>query len=625
MNKLAGLLSELARTFHEAQRALRLLSFYQRLALTVAIVLMAVVGYCTAKIPLLLGGMVDAMLSKNIRSLAEARHFLVGLALIFIVRELFQVLRKITVERTCTTVERDATIKAVCCLLAADLSMLGAERAGTLNGRLHRSVQGLVRLLKLSFLDLFPAAFGAVFALFAAVNKNVGLGLAMAGIVPIGLFLILAQMSSQRGIRISLLRAKEKVDGTVVEQIGGIENVRAAHTLDHEIEKVSIIADELRRKELWHHIAMSFFDALKSLNEGVFHIVIITFAISLALSGKISSGDILAFSILFGAVVNPLREIHRIMDEAHESGIKAGEFFAMLDQPRDHSFNVQKPLPLNWDNATLIEAKALNVAYGPTNDGGVPKLALRGISLSVRDGEVIGFAGPSGSGKTTFVRALLRLVHPVGGELRVGNVPINQITREEIGRTFGFVSQTPFLFAGSIAENIAYGCPSATTEAIAHAARQARIADQIEALPGQYDYAVTERGGNLSGGQRQRIALARVFLQNPPVLILDEATAALDNENERAVMDAISNAVEGRTVLMVAHRLSSLQRADRIYVFKDGEIAEVGSYAELSVLPRGVFSALLFGRKEFPAISPVAASCREETLHLASSLGPEPL
>ncbi len=163
---------------------------------------------------------------------------------------------------------------------------------------------------------------------------------------------------------------------------------------------------------------------------------------------------------------------------------------------------------------------------------------------------------------------------------------------------FGFVTQTPFLFTGSVAENIAYGTPSATKEAIAEAARKARIANEIEALAGRYDHAVTERGGNLSGGQRQRIALARVFLQNPPILILDEATAALDNENERAVMDAISLAVEGRTVLMVAHRLSSLQRADRIYVFEDGMIVEAGSFAELAALQAGLFSKLLFGTRE---------------------------
>ncbi len=363
MARIGALVGELRRTFREALRTFRFLSPRQRLALILAMVLMAAVGYCTAKIPLLLGGLVDAMLSKRVDSLPEARPFLVSLALIFLVREALQVIRKVLVERTCTTVERDATIKAVSRLLAADLSVLGSERAGTLNGRLHRSVEGLVRLLKLSFLDMFPAAFGAAFALLAAMSKNFGLGIAMAGVIPIGLIVILSQLSSQRGIRISLLRAKEKTDGTIVEQIGGIENVRAAHTLAHEIAKVSVIADDLRRKEFRHHVAMSIFDAVKSLNEGAFHIVIITLAIGLALSGNISSGDILAFSILFVAVVNPLREIHRIVDEAHESGIKAGEFFAVLDQPRDASFNVTAPRAPQLRHHPLIEAKGLTVAY----------------------------------------------------------------------------------------------------------------------------------------------------------------------------------------------------------------------------------------------------------------------
>lgn len=596
MKKLRALVGEITQTLSAARRTLWFLSRGQRWTLFIAVLLMAAVGYCTAKIPLMLGALVDALLSKQVATLVDARPFLAGLALMFLLREVLQVFRKVIVERTCTVVERDAMVKAISRLLAVDISVLGVERAGVLNGRLHRSISGFVRLLKLSFLDLFPAVFGAAFALVAAIGQNLVLGLVMAAVVPFGLAVILVQLSSQRGIRVALLRAKEKVDGTVVEQIGGIENVRAAHTLNLEIAKVATIAEDLRRKEFRHHIFMAIFDALKSLNEGAFHIIVITLAIGLALSGDVSSGEVLAFSILFSAVINPLREIHRIMDEAHESGIKAGEFFAMLDQPLDRSFDVTTPAPIELGHEPFIEAKALTVAYGTPVDGSPVKLALSGLSLSVREGEVIGFAGPSGSGKTTFVRSLLRLVHPLGGELKVGNAPIGRITRAQIGSLFGFVSQTPFLFAGTIAENISYGCPYATDDAIAQAARRACIADEIEALPRKYGHVVTERGNNLSGGQRQRIALARVFLQNPKVLILDEATAALDTENERRVIEAISKLTEGRTVLMIAHRLSSLQRADRIYVLNDGKIAEVGSFDELSIRPDGVFARLLFGR-----------------------------
>jgi ATP-binding cassette subfamily B protein len=596
-----NLLGELARTLHEAHRTWRFLAARQRLTLAIALGLMAGVGYCTARIPIVLGTLVDRMLPPHVLTLDGARKFLLLLAAIYVAREVMQVARKVVVERTCTSVERDATVRAVSSLLHADLAVLGAERTGVLNGRLHRSVEGLVRLLKLTFLDLFPSAFGAAFAVTAALQKNLALGLLMAGIVPLGIAIILGQLASQRGIRISLLRSKEKVDGAVVEQIGGIEAVRAAHTADREIAKVRAIAEELREKEFRHHLAMSFFDAGKSLNEGAFHIAVVTLAISLAFSGKISSGDIIVFSMLFAAVVAPLREIHRIIDEAHESGIKAGEFFAMLDQPKDCSFEATGSGHACSPRMPMIEARNLTVGYQGA-DGKVRPILNR-VSLSVREGSVTGFAGPSGSGKTTFVRALLRLAHPTGGRLTVGGTPIADLSREAIGSMFGYVGQQPFIFAGTVKENIAYGKPSATAEQIADAARRAQIAEEIDALPLGYEHLVTERGGNLSGGQRQRIALARVFLQNPPILILDEATAALDNENERAVMDAISQAVEGRTVFMVAHRLSSLQHADRIYVFRQGSIVEEGRYDELAALPKGLFAKLLFGVRAAAAVA----------------------
>jgi ATP-binding cassette subfamily B protein len=170
---------------------------------------------------------------------------------------------------------------------------------------------------------------------------------------------------------------------------------------------------------------------------------------------------------------------------------------------------------------------------------------------------------------------------------------INALSRGDVKRVFGFVGQTPFLFTGTVAQNIAFGTPDATMEEIRRAAALARMDEEIEAFPGGYSYGVGERGVNLSGGQRQRLALARVFLQDPPILVLDEATAALDNENERAVMEAIANVLHGRTVIMIAHRLSSLKRAQRIIVFRKGSIVEEGTFEDLLADDRSVFSGIV--------------------------------
>jgi ATP-binding cassette subfamily B protein len=263
----------------------------------------------------------------------------------------------------------------------------------------------------------------------------------------------------------------------------------------------------------------------------------------------------------------------------------------MLSQPIDKSFAVVTMRPPRLDGSIpLLECKDLVVEYS-TPDGGARRI-LNGLTLEIRQGQTIGIAGPSGSGKSTWLRCVLRLLHPASGEVLVGGVPINALSREDIGKSIGYVSQIPFVFSGTVAENIGYGCGAPTIEQIQEAAKQAHIHEEILQMPKGYDTLLTERGGNLSGGQRQRIALARMFLKNPPVLILDEGTSALDNISERRVRAAIDQARQSRTVIMVAHRLTTLNQTDCIFVFDQGRVVEQGPYDEL-VAKNGVFTELV--------------------------------
>jgi ATP-binding cassette subfamily B protein len=286
-----------------------------------------------------------------------------------------------------------------------------------------------------------------------------------------------------------------------------------------------------------------------------------------------------------------LAEIHRVMDEGHEASLRVGDLLEMLGEPVDPSFLVKTHrLPRLVPGAPVIEIEDLKVEYQtPT---GEPFCALNGISLTIRHGETIGIAGRSGCGKSTWIKALLRLNHPCAGKIRVGGVALEDLPRADIGHLFGYVGQTPFVFAGTIAQNIAYGNEHATREDIEHAAKLANLHDEIMAMPGGYDAEVTERGQSLSGGQRQRLAIARILLQEPPILILDEATSALDNISERHVQLALGVTDQDRTTILVAHRLSTLRDAARIFVFDEGRIVEVGNYEEL--LQRGgVFTELV--------------------------------
>ncbi|HEX8097614.1 MAG TPA: ABC transporter ATP-binding protein, partial [Pyrinomonadaceae bacterium] len=458
-------------------------------------------------------------------------------------------------------------------------------------GRISRSVEGFVKFLRVAFTDFLPAVFLGVGAIWAGLHIYWKIGLIMICVVPISLVITVWQVSSQKGIRQSLLRAKEGLDGTMVEQLGGIEYVRAANTYATEVARIRTAAQQRREREMKHGLAMARFDWIKATNEGLFHVIILAYSILLASRGEIEYGTVIAVSLLYLNIARPLKEVHRILDETYDSSQQVSVLLEMLNQPVDKSFEIVTMRPPRLDGSVpLLECKDLVADY--TTPDGASRRILNGLTLEVRQGQTIGIAGRSGSGKSTWLRCVLRLVHPASGEVLVGGVPINVLSREDIGKSIGYVSQVPFVFSGTVAENIAYGCDATGPEKIREAARQAHIHDEIMQMSKGYDTQLTERGGNLSGGQRQRIALARMFLKNPPVLILDEGTSALDNISERRVRAAIDNARQSHTVIMVAHRLTTLNQTDCIFVFDQGRIVEQGAFDDL-VAKNGVFAELV--------------------------------
>jgi ATP-binding cassette subfamily B protein len=603
-SKSRGFRHELRLVSRRARQVWRLVPHRHKLALAGAALVMAVTSFSNTLMPLLLGKLVDAVNEGVKQDLGHrelyhlATYYLAFIAGTYLFRETLNVFRRYLVENTCTRIDRDMTVKLVAHLLKVDLATLSQERVGSLNGRIARSVTGFVRFLRMGFLDFCPAILSGGFALAAAVSKQPWLGVAMAGVIPASLLLTIWQLTSQKGVRLKLMRSREVMDGTVVEQLGGIDYVRVANTHRQEVKRIAGAAEKRRAREIRHHFQMSLFGCAKALNEGLFHILVLSLAIYFAICGMCSFGDILTFSILFLNVMAPLSEVHRVIDEGHESSLQVGDLIDLLSEPIDRSFVPTEPQePRLVLGAPLVEVENLQVEYETLL--GQRKQALKGISMALRNGETVGVAGRSGSGKSTWLRVLMRLVHPSQGGVTVGGVPLESVSREAIGHLVGYVGQLPFVFSGTVAENIAYGSENAMPEAIRRAAEQACIHEEILAMPGGYDAPVAERGANLSGGQKQRIALARVFLKNPPVLILDEGTSALDNISERFVQRALLAARADRTVILVAHRLTTLRDADRIFVFHDGHIAEVGTYAEL-VQGGGVFTDLLQSAEESP-------------------------
>ncbi len=596
-HRARAILGGVWRVAGQGRLVLQLVSTRHRLCLAGAIGIMCLASAANTAIPLCLGWLIDAVNpeANPARSQAElgriAAFFLGLIGLAYLVRETMNVLRRYLVEEMCTRIDKETSVRVIGHLMKADLSRLARHQVGALYGRVTRSIEGLIRFLRVAFLDFVPAIFTGAFALAATLAKQPRIALVMVGVIPISLGLTIWQLITQRGVRIGLLRSREAIDGTVVEQLGGIDYIRAADTFGEEVERVERGAERRRGQELRHYIGMALFGSGKAINEGFFHLLVIAFAIYLLIHGELRAGEVLTFSILYLNVMAPLNEVHRVIDEAHESSLRVGDLFDLLAEPIDASFQVPESLqPRLVVGEPAFECERLYVALA--DDQGRLRPILNDVSISIRHGETIGVAGRSGGGKTTWLRTILRLAHPSAGSAILGGVPLAFVSRQTIGEFVGYVGQNPFVFAGTIAENIAYGCRGAGEAEIRRAAEMACIHEEILLMAGGYSARVAERGQNLSGGQKQRIALARVFLKNAPILILDEGTSALDTISERLVQRAIETARADRTVILVSHRLSTLRQADRILVFEDGRVVETGTYADL--LARGsTFAALI--------------------------------
>lgn len=302
-------------------------------------------------------------------------------------------------------------------------------------------------------------------------------------------------------------------------------------------------------------------------------------------NGTTSAGELIQFliyAIMVGGSVAALSEIWGELQRA----AGATERLAELLNARDCIIDPVKPKILPNINGK-IQFNNVGFSY-PSRPKGV---ALNGISLTINPGETVALVGPSGAGKSTILQLILRFYDPMSGEILIDDFNLRDLKKEDFRKEIALVPQDPIIFATTVMENIKFGRPNSTEEEIKKAARSASAADFIEQLPQGYSTYVGERGMMLSGGQKQRIAIARAILRNAPILLLDEATSALDSENEVAVQSAVDELSRGKTTLVIAHRLSTVQRADRIVVFDNGRMVAEGTHKGL-ISQNGLYARL---------------------------------
>ena len=299
----------------------------------------------------------------------------------------------------------------------------------------------------------------------------------------------------------------------------------------------------------------------------------------------ITFGTLNMFLFYLGQLYGPLQGMTRIADWLSRALTAAERVFEVLDTEADVK-DEDDAVSLPRINGS-VEFK--NVSFGYDKS----RRVLENLDLSIAPGEMIGLVGHSGAGKTTIINLLSRFYDPVEGEILIDGVPMHHIKVNDLRRQLGIVLQEPFLFPGTIAENIAYASPDAPPEAIMRAAKAANAHDFIMRFPDGYDTQVGERGVKLSGGERQRLSIARAVLHDPRILILDEATASVDTETEKQIQEAITRLIKGRTTFAIAHRLSTLRNADRLLVMDKGKLAELGTHDELMQKEGGTFRRLV--------------------------------
>lgn len=290
-------------------------------------------------------------------------------------------------------------------------------------------------------------------------------------------------------------------------------------------------------------------------------------------SNQMTAALFLTYIGIFSQLLPPIKGIGVALGDIAKGTASSERIFQLLDTPPT-IINVSHPLPFP-KNFSVIQYKNVHFSYGE-------KEVLQEINLTIQKGEIIALVGPSGSGKSTLADLLPRFYEVNTGEICIDNINIKQFDINTYRGHFGIVTQHPILFNDTIANNIRYGKPQASLEEVIQAAKIANAHDFILQTERGYDTYVGERGSKLSGGQQQRICIARAVLQNPEILILDEATSALDNESEKLVQDALYAVMKGRTAIVIAHRLSTVQNADRIIVLEKGRIVEIGTHKELS-------------------------------------------
>ena len=449
------------------------------------------------------------------------------------------------------------------------------HKTGDLLSRLTGDLQNVSELAHHGPENLFLAVLMFIGAFLILININVTLTLVMFAIIP---FIILFTVLTRRSMFDAMKNSRKEmanVNSTLENSITGIRETKAYVAHHHEeckFDATNTLFAKFRSQSVrW----IGIYSSVMELLTDVLYLVVIFIGGVFMIKGKLNAADFTAFLLYINMFINPIHRFVTLFEQLQEGMSGFSRYYEIMTTPDE------------VDEGTVViddirgDVAFENVTFSYSPDDGEDKAVISNLSLSLKAGDTVALVGPSGGGKSTICNLIPRFYNVQLGRITIDGTDVMDITLDSLRRNIGMVSQNVFLFDGTVRDNIAYARPDATDEEIIEAAKKANIHDFILTLDNGYDTEVGERGVKLSGGQRQRVSIARVFLKNPKLLILDEATSALDNVTEMQIQEALEELSLGRTVIVVAHRLSTVKNADEIVVIDSTGIVERGSHEEL--------------------------------------------